>query len=106
MTRKKLSNIRKKQISRDCWNLDYAFYKWSLEHLKVYLKDATGTIDLGYHTEEYNGKVYTQKEAIERMILLCETLVSKKFNTWSPEYHKCEDEFIDLWKIWYRYLWW
>ena len=105
-TRKKLSNRRKRQISRDCWNLDFAFYKWVLEHLKVYLKDATGIINLEYHTEEYNGKVYTQREAIERMISLCEMLISRESNIWSEEYHKCEEELMDLWRIWYGYMWW
>ena len=106
-TRKKLSNRRKKQISRDCWDLDYAFYKWLLEHLQVYLKDATGIIDLEYHKAEYNGKEYTQREAIERMIETCKWLTRNDFDyIWDRESDGKVNELLDLWKIWHTAMWW
>jgi len=104
-TRKKLSNRRKKQISRDCWDLDFAFYKWLLEHLNVYLKEAC--VDLEFYKEEYNGKVYTQREAIERMIEICKWLTRNDYDyIWARESDERVDELLDLWKIWHRAMWW
>ena len=49
--------------SRECWNLDSTFIQWLYSHLMMYFKDAA--IDLNYHTFEFDGKEYIQKEAIE-----------------------------------------
>lgn len=104
MTKKKLNNRRKKKLSRECWCLDYTFYEWLLEHLQVYLKDASKYIDLEFNKEEYNGKEYTQEEAINRMIELCKLLTRDDSSfLYETEY---SDELIDLWKIWHRAMWW
>lgn len=106
-TRKKLSNRRKKQISKDCWDMDYAFYNWMLEHLKVYLKDASPVVDLTYNKEEYNGVEYTQEEAVKRMIKLCENLTNDRTSyIFSEDCQRDAEELIDLWKIWHRAMWW
>lgn len=55
--------------SRECWNLDDTFIQWLYSHLMMYLEYATGVIDLEYHKFNFDGKEYTQKEAIE--FVLC-----------------------------------
>ena len=72
----KHKTIKKRQISRDCWDLEYTFFKWLEERLPVYLKEGGAFVDLEYHKFEFRGKEYTQKELIERMIHL---LSIKKF---------------------------
>lgn len=104
MTKKKLSNKRKKKIARECWDLDYAFYQWLLEHLEVYLKDASKIVDLEFNVQEYEGIRYSQREAIERMITICRTLLRNN-SDYLFEY-KLQNELLDLWKIWHRAMWW
>ena len=50
--------------SRDTWSLDNAYYCWMFEHLRMFIDKADGVINLDYHTFDYNGKKYTQKEMI------------------------------------------
>ena len=76
----KHNTIKKKRIRRDCWDLDYAFYQWLRERLPVYLKDAGRRIDLEYHKFEFRGKEYTQKELIERLITITDTLLGDEDN--------------------------
>ena len=51
--------------SRECWNLDNTFIQWLYSHLMMYLEDATSVINLEYHKFKFDGKTYTQKEAID-----------------------------------------
>lgn len=53
--------------SRECWNLDATFIHWLYSHLMMYCEDAA--IDFNYHKFTFDGKEYTQKEAIE--FILC-----------------------------------
>lgn len=55
--------------SRECWNLDDIFIQWLYSHLMMYLENVTGIINLEYHKFDFDGKEYTQKEAIE--FILC-----------------------------------
>ena len=68
-------NRIKKRIKRECWNLDDTFYNWLLEHLRVYLKDASIIIDLDYRTLTVNGVSRTQKEAIKHVIKQIEKIL-------------------------------
>ena len=68
-------NRIKKRIKRECWNLDDTFYSWLLEHLKVYLKDASIIIDLDYRILTVDDTSLTQREAIEHIIKQIEKIL-------------------------------
>ena len=68
-------NRIKRKINRECWNLDNTFYSWLLEHLKVYLKDASIIIDLDYRILTVDDTSLTQREAIEHIIKQIEKIL-------------------------------
>lgn len=101
------NTIKKKKIHTDCYALDYSWLLWLKERLPVYLRDADRIVDLGYYKQSYNGKEYTQKEAILEMIGLVDYLTNAKYlYDWSDEYYEKCDILCDLWKLWWRSLWW
>ena len=106
-TKKKLGNRKKKQITKDCWHLQYAWLNWLKERLPVYLKDADRNIDLEYYKfVGYKGEILTEKEVVIRMIELVNWLTSPEVNDWSEEYAKKYKELLHLWSISSRALWW
>lgn len=68
--RKKWKKQQKKYgfDTRETWALDDIFAQWLYCRLKMYLKDAGEVIDLSYWKVTYKDKVYTQEEAIKKMI--------------------------------------
>lgn len=98
----KHNTIKKKRIRRDCWDLDSAFFKWLGERLPVYLKDAGEMIDLEYHKFEFRGKEYTQKEFIERMIMLIRLGYE---NDGLDDWDKLT-EVLEIWAMIAPAMWW
>lgn len=89
---------------RETWNLDFVFYLWLYERLKMFL-DVT-VIDLDFHRFEYNGKEYTQRQMIDMMIERLEFCFSKEYNSFNAEH---VDYVLEIGKIWATVLpamWW
>ena len=99
----KHNTIKKKRISRDCWDLDYAFFKWLKERLPVYLKEAGEVVDLEFHKFTYNGEEWTQKALIERMIWLLNTLPRSE---WTEGYDEKSKEILQIWTLVFPTMWW
>lgn len=82
MTKKKRKLLATKKaerkIKRECWNLDDSFYYWLLDHLRVYLRDASIIIDLDYRTLTVDDVSLTQREAIEHIIKQIEKILFLK----------------------------
>ncbi len=104
--------ITKKTIKKECWNLDYELVKWLNEHLKVYLEDTSKNVDLEFHKFKYKRKTYTQKELIEKLIEITDTLLGDKDNdywdlTWSSNIVvDLVNEMYDILKLIHFTLWW
>lgn len=92
-------------LKEECWNLDLALVKWLNEHLKFFKEDATGIINLEFHTYIYNGKEYTQLEIINRLIELTEEL-QDVYPIVPDDKEKMKDEMYDLLKLVHFDLWW
>lgn len=92
-------------LKEECWNLDLALVKWLNEHLKFFKEDATGIINLEFHTYIYNGKEYTQLEIINRLIELTEEL-QDVYPIVPDDKGKMKDEMYDLLKLVHFDLWW
>lgn len=104
--------------SRECWNLDQIFIQWLYSHLMMYLEYVTGIINLEYHKFVFDGKEYTQKEAIEFIIeRLKDSLVhdytDKYSNLSVDERIKKEEEIYDgvydairMWAEIFGTCWW
>ncbi len=76
----------KKKVTKECWSLDWHFYKWLKEHLETYLKDADRFIDLEYYKFTYNNETLTEKEAVKRMIFLL-----NEMDHWNDTWYLEED---------------
>jgi len=99
----KHNTIKKRKISRDCWDLDYAFFRWLGERLPVYLKEAGKIIDLEFRKFEFRGKEYTQKELIERMIYLIRASDKNEINDLDWDKWK---EVLEIWAVVAPAMWW
>lgn len=119
MKKRRLILKEKKKISKECWNLDYEFFKWLDIRLKTYLKDANKVVDLLYSRFDVNGEQLTQKDIIERMIVLLDEI--KKIDNYEESYdiqtvenYKELDklykdkikELCNLWGIVLPSMWW
>lgn len=95
---------------RETWALDKTIFMFLYERLKRY--DEVDIINTSFHKKEFNGKVMTFQEAIDRMIELSEDLVkieSLEIDSYEEEVGKIEQkakELFDLLSIWVFYLWW
>ena len=100
---------KKKTMSEECWNLDYELIKWLNEHLKVYLKDASTTVDLEYWKFDYKDKNYTQKEIIEILIKDTDYMLVDWWEQCFSDSEKMENtknEIYDLLKLVHFVMWW
>lgn len=91
--------------SRECWNLDQTFIEWLYSHLMMYLEDATGIIDLNYHKFEFDGKTYTQKEAIEFILERLRNSLIDIYDDKNEAYLGVYDA-VRMWAEIFRTCWW
>lgn len=100
--------IKRKKISRECWNLDYELVKWLNEHLKVYKEEASKIVDLEFYKFPYKRKEYTQLQILNRLIEITDYLLDVDyFNNGNVELiNKNKDEMYDLLKLVHWQLWW
>lgn len=91
----------------ETWCLDYHFYAWLYERLKMYLEAAGNVINLDYHKFEFEGKTYTQKELIDKMIRGCEiALKDNGAYLVKGEDKKSMDDVRWIWATVMPAMWW
>lgn len=90
---------------RDTWCMNYAFYCWLYERLKMYLD--VNCVDLTFHKFEYEGEELTQQECIDRMLHGCEVYFQQD-NDWtiSEEDQKAISDVANIWAIVLPAMWW
>jgi len=101
----------KQLLKEECWSLDHSLILWLNEHLKVYLEDAGKMVDLEFHKIKYGRKTYTQKELIERLIVITNILSDENAYYGYDEHMKdtivsLTNEMYDILKVVHFYLWW
>ena len=57
--------------SRETWSLDKIFVEWLYSHLMMFVKDCDEVIDLDYYKFEFEGREYSQREAIDYILQAC-----------------------------------
>lgn len=90
---------------RETWALDFTFYCWLYERLKMYLD--VNIIDLTFHKFEYEDETLTQEECINRMIKGCEVYFEED-GRWpiSEENQKAMDDVAKIWAVVLPAMWW
>lgn len=91
---------------RETWNLNTCFYAWLYERLQMYLDRASTVINLEYHTFEYDGKTYTQKEMIEQICEIIEYYFSDKYNDWDKNDEEYVSNIEKMWAVVMPAMWW
>ena len=91
---------------RETWNLQYSFYLWLYERLKMYLLTAGVNIDLSHHIFEYEGASYTQQQMIDMMIERLEFYCSDKYQSYDKEQQKYVGEIEKIWATVLPAMWW
>lgn len=100
---------KKKSIQEECWCLDYHIVKWLNEHLKIYLKDANGFVDLTVNKFEYRNHEYTELKLLEVLIEVTDRLLDCYDDGLVGcvlEANKLKDAMYDILKILHFTLWW
>lgn len=67
---------------REVISLDYTFYCWLYEHIKVYMEKAENEPFLDNRKIEWNGHEYTQKELIYELINRLDKYFSREYYWW------------------------
>ena len=93
--------------SRETWSLDYVFYMWLYERLKMFVEIGGQVVDLNYHKFDFKGKEYTQLELINMMIERLESYFKKEdlFVSSEEEYEPIK-EIGEIWALVLPAMWW
>ena len=93
--------------SRETWSLDYVFYMWLYERLKMYIEYAGEIVNLNFHKFVYKEKEYTQLELINMMIERLESYFKKEdlFVSSEEEYEPIK-EIGEIWALVLPAMWW
>lgn len=100
--------ITKKKLKQETYSLDYSLIEWLNEHLKIYLKETEGIIDLTFHKFTYKKQEYTQIEIVNRLIEITDYLLDDDNYFWGndKEKERLVKEMYDLLKLVHFYLCW
>ena len=100
--------ITKKKLKQETYSLDYSLIEWLNEHLKIYLKETEGIIDLTFHKFTYKKQEYTQLEIVNRLIEITDYLLDDDNYFWGndKEKERLVKEMYDLLKLVHFYLCW
>ena len=90
----------------ETWCLDFHFYCWLYERLKMYLE--VNCVDLNYHKFNYKGQEYTQAELIDKMLYGCELVLFEHLKY--KELTKDEEDAVNdvpwIWATVMPAMWW
>ena len=87
---------------REIWNLNYTFYCWLYERLKMFIERAC--TNLNYHTFEYKGETLTQKQCIDKMLEGLEVVLTKEYNFTEEDLIKIND-ITQIWAMVIHCMW-
>lgn len=92
--------------SYETWCLDFHFYGWLYERLKMYLD--VNCVDLTFHKFEFDGNEYTQAELIDKMIYGCELVFSEEYRhkRLTEEEEQAVEDVRWIWATVMPAMWW
>lgn len=89
---------------RETWALDYTFYLWLYQRLKMY--NEVNIIDTSFYTFEYNGQKFTQQECIDKMIEGCKIFITKEHTEMTVEEQDKIKDVTRIWALCIDKMWW
>lgn len=90
----------------ETWDLNYTFYAWLYEHLRMYVDCSEKIINLEYHKFEWNGETYTQLAIIQMMIERLQFYFSEDYNDFDEYDTAYVREIGELWALVLPAMWW
>lgn len=105
--REKWKEQRKKYgfDERETWSLNYTFYAWLYERLKMYLEKADSVVDLNFYMFTYKKETLTQKEWIIKLIGYCEDYLENP-DTLEEKKLKQMKDIVNIWNMILPCMWW
>lgn len=101
----KKKSIEKRQLHRDCWDLNSAFVKWLYVRVPIYLRDASKMVNLDWHKFDWQGEQRTQREMIQLLINDLEYV--EHYTSGNLDlFEKKMKEIMDIWYLIYPTMWW
>ena len=91
---------------RETWDLQFTFFLWLYERLKMYVFAASPNIDLNHHRFVYNETSYTQQQMIDMMLERLEFYFSDKYQRYDQEQQPYIEEIAKLWATVLPAMWW
>lgn len=91
---------------RETWELQFAFYFWLYERLMMYVEHAGTIVNLEYHTFEYEGKEYNQKQLIDLILERLRFCFSPEFDEYNEKHVEIVSSIAKLWAIVLPVMWW
>lgn len=92
--------------SRETWSLDWYFYRWLYEHLRMYQDSASEIVDLHYHKFNFKGHIFYQNELIEMMLERIRFACSEEYDEWNENDAAYVREIGEIWAIVLPAMWW
>lgn len=92
--------------STETWNLNYTFYAWLYEHLRMYQDKASKIVDLHYHKFEWKEKEYYQDEIIEMILDHIRFFFSEDYDDFEADQNLYIYEIGELWALILPAMWW
>ena len=92
--------------SYETWNLDFHFYCWLYERLKMYLE--VNCIDLNFNKFNFEGNEYTQGELIDKMLYGCELMLLSecKYKKLTEDEEQAVNDVPWIWATVMPAMWW
>ncbi len=88
---------------REICNLDYAFYCWLYERLKMFVERAC--VNLENHTFEYKGETLTQRQCVDKMLEGLEIVLIKQADEFTEEDWIKFEDITYIWALVIHDMW-
>lgn len=88
---------------REIWNLNYTFYCWLYERLKMFIERAC--VNLENHTFEYKGETLTQRQCVDKMLEGLEIVLIKQADEFTEEDWIKFEDITHIWALVIHDMW-
>lgn len=92
--------------SRETWSLDFSFYLWLYERVKMYRDIAIDVVDLTFHNFDYENEKYSQLELIDLLLQKLEFRLSSDYNDFDEAHVKESYKIAEIWGLILPAMWW
>lgn len=90
----------------ETYSLDYTWYLWLYEHLKMYREYADKTVVLTEKNIEFDGDTLSQSDLIDMMLKRLEVLFDPSYDEFDKDQWEYVHQIEKIWAVVLPYMWW